>query len=74
MNVKTISPLQLHERVRSDQGIELMTGVPAGRHEADGRFTPGSVNALAEARLEAFANARKAFAERGTLAGRGDPS
>lgn len=24
MNVKTISPLQLHERVRSDQGIELI--------------------------------------------------
>jgi predicted ATP-dependent protease len=57
-----------------DQGIELMTGVPAGRREGDGRYTPGSVNALVEARLEAFANARKAFAARGALAGTGDPS
>ncbi|MBP0480903.1 Lon protease family protein [Sagittula salina] len=55
-----------------DQGIELMTGVPAGRREEDGNFTHGSVNALVEARLEAFANARKAFAARDALAGTGD--
>ena len=56
-----------------DQGIALLTGVPAGRREEDGRFTPGSVNARVEARLEAFANARKAFAAQGALSpGSGD--
>jgi lon-related putative ATP-dependent protease len=34
-----------------DEGIELLTGVPAGARGADGRYPAGSVNALVEQRL-----------------------
>ncbi len=43
-----------------DEGIELLTGLPAGERGADGRFPEGSVNARVEARLLAFAKAAKA--------------
>jgi lon-related putative ATP-dependent protease len=54
-----------------DEGLELLTGLPAGERDAVGKFPPGSVNARVEARLialtrlreragEAVANARKA--------------
>jgi len=45
-----------------DEGIEILTGVPAGALGADGRYPPGSVNARVAARLEAFANAARRFA------------
>ncbi|MCB1472547.1 MAG: AAA family ATPase [Rhodobiaceae bacterium] len=45
-----------------DEGIALLTGVPAGELQADGRFPPDSINARVEARLEAFASSRRAFA------------
>lgn len=45
-----------------DEGIEILTGTPAGVRDADGAFTEGSVNALVEARLRAFAETRRAFA------------
>ncbi|MBV1735266.1 MAG: AAA family ATPase [Candidatus Desulforudis sp.] len=35
-----------------DEGIEVLTGVPAGRRLDDGRFEAGTVNAAVEARLE----------------------
>jgi len=44
-----------------DQGLELLTGVPAGRRGADGAFPEGSVNRRAEERLVAFAEVRKRF-------------
>lgn len=37
-----------------DQGIELLTGVPAGERGADGKFPPRSVNGLIEAKLALF--------------------
>jgi len=40
-----------------DQGIELLTGRPAGGHGADGAYPAGSVNAAVEARLARFARA-----------------
>ena len=46
-----------------DEGIEILTGVPAGRRRKDGSFTPGSVHALAGARLAAYADALRTFAE-----------
>lgn len=46
-----------------DEGIEILTGVPAGRRRKDGSFTPGSVHALVEERLRAYAEALRAFAE-----------
>ena len=45
-----------------DQGIELLTGVPAGVRGEDGAFPDGSVNARVEARLAAFAEKARAFA------------
>ena len=45
-----------------DEGIELLTGVPAGSRGADGRYPPASVNGRVEARLESFAETARAFA------------
>ena len=44
-----------------DEGIEVLTGVPAGARGADGLFPPGSVNRLVEDRLIGFALARRKF-------------
>jgi lon-related putative ATP-dependent protease len=44
-----------------DEGLEVLTGRPAGRREADGSFTEGSVNAAVEARLLEFARKARAF-------------
>jgi lon-related putative ATP-dependent protease len=38
-----------------DEGIEILTGVPAGRRGADGAFEAGTVNARVDARLAALA-------------------
>ena len=38
-----------------DQGIELLTGVPAGERDADGVYPEGSINRLVEERLRAMA-------------------
>ena len=46
------------------EGIEILTGVPAGERGADGAFPDGTVNARVEARLRDFAESRKAFARR----------
>ncbi len=44
-----------------DEGIELLTGVPAGARGADGAFPAGSINAKVEERLKAFAHRARAF-------------
>jgi len=44
-----------------DQGLEILTGQPAGARDADGRFPEGSVNARVEARLIELAEKRRAF-------------
>lgn len=44
-----------------DEGITLLTGVPAGERDGDGNYPPGSINGMVEARLHAFARARKEF-------------
>jgi lon-related putative ATP-dependent protease len=43
------------------EGLEILTGVPAGAREDDGVFPLGSVNRLAEERLISFAEARRRF-------------
>jgi lon-related putative ATP-dependent protease len=51
-----------------DQGIELLTGMPAGERDASGKFPEGSVNQKVEARLSELAEKRIAAglkAERG---------
>ena len=47
-----------------DEGIEILTGVPAGIRQADGRFPEGSVNARVEQRLRQFAESLKDSSER----------
>jgi lon-related putative ATP-dependent protease len=44
-----------------DQGIELLTGVPAGERGDTGEFPAGSINQLVEARLLALSEKRLAF-------------
>jgi lon-related putative ATP-dependent protease len=44
-----------------DEAIELLTGVLAGRRDADGAYPEGSVNRRVAQRLEAFAAARRRF-------------
>jgi lon-related putative ATP-dependent protease len=52
-----------------DQGIELLTGVPAGERDDTGEFPAGSVNQRVEARLVALAEKRLTFGvpERGSV-------
>ena len=45
-----------------DEGIELLTGRPAGERQADGTYPEGTVNALAMERLRGYADALQAFA------------
>jgi predicted ATP-dependent protease len=44
-----------------DQALELLTGLPAGVPDADGKYPPDSVNGRVAARLAQFAAARQAF-------------
>lgn len=42
-----------------EQGIEILTGVPAGKRDESGKFTSGSVNSLAYAKLKKYAKISK---------------
>ncbi len=44
-----------------DEGIELLTGKPAGTRPAGRKFPPGSIHALVDARLADFAKRQKRF-------------
>jgi lon-related putative ATP-dependent protease len=44
-----------------DEGIEILTGAPAGERTPAGRFTDGSVNARVEARLVGFSERLRAL-------------
>jgi predicted ATP-dependent protease len=48
-----------------DEGIAILTGVAAGARGPDGVFPPGTINSRVEARLTAFADARRRFAADG---------
>jgi predicted ATP-dependent protease len=53
-----------------DQGIELLTGVPAGERDGAGHYPEGTINHMVEARLADFADKARRYAGRG--AGEGD--
>jgi predicted ATP-dependent protease len=44
-----------------DEGIEFLTGVPAGERQADGSFKEGTVNYLVNKRLEEMADTVRKF-------------
>ena len=44
-----------------DEGIEVLTGVPAGERQADGSYREGTVNYLVDRRLRAMAEMAKEF-------------
>ncbi len=49
-----------------DEGIELLTGIPAGTPQADGTYPPGSIHGRVQARLDEYStrlaeHARSAF-------------
>ena len=44
-----------------DEGIEVLTGVPAGTRGKDGKFPKGTVNALVDTRLRELAETYKEF-------------
>jgi len=46
-----------------DQGVELLTGIPAGEQDEEGNFPEGSINQLVEARLIELAEKQRAFSE-----------
>jgi predicted ATP-dependent protease len=45
----------------SDEGIELLTGCPAGERGADGQYPPGTVHRLVEDRLRDYAERLRDF-------------
>ncbi len=45
-----------------DQGIEILTGVPAGEADAGGAYPEGAINHRVEARLAELAEAARRFA------------
>jgi lon-related putative ATP-dependent protease len=53
------------------EGIELLTRLPAGERDAEGRFPEDSVYAKVEERLRVFAEARREFAGHGDGEGLG---
>jgi predicted ATP-dependent protease len=44
-----------------DQGIELLTGMPAGEPDEEGNYPEGTVNGLVQKRLAELAEKRQAF-------------
>ncbi|AEF93728.1 peptidase S16, lon domain-containing protein [Desulfotomaculum nigrificans CO-1-SRB] len=46
---------------RIEEGIELLTGMPAGERGPDGRYTPGSVLAMVDAKLQQYAEGLQRF-------------
>ena len=44
-----------------DQGIEILTGVPAGERGEDGSYPEGTINFLVDKRLQAFGESMKKF-------------
>jgi lon-related putative ATP-dependent protease len=52
-----------------DQGLELLTGIPAGQPDATGDYPAGSINQRVASRLDAFAAKAVEFARAGSILG-----
>jgi hypothetical protein len=51
----------IHAVETIDEGMELLTGLPAGEADAEGNYPERSVNGAVMTRLEELASARKEF-------------
>jgi predicted ATP-dependent protease len=49
-----------------DQGIEILTGVPAGELDENGAWPEGTVNDLVDRRLRKFAETAQSFSSKQT--------
>jgi predicted ATP-dependent protease len=47
-----------------DEGIEVLTGIPAGRRDENGRYPATSINGLVEKRLQDYAGKLKRWTEK----------
>jgi predicted ATP-dependent protease len=54
-----------------DQGIEILTGVPAGERGATGQFPAGTINFRVEQRLAEFAERTRALGAPAPAPGKG---
>jgi hypothetical protein len=45
----------------ADQGIEILTGVPAGERQADGSYPEDTIHGRVERSLQRYAEASRAF-------------
>jgi predicted ATP-dependent protease len=59
--VQAVAEKQFHVfAVRTiEEGLEILTGKPAGKSTKTGHFTPGSIFARADARLREFTKGQK---------------
>ena len=55
---------RIHAVETVDEGIEILTGVPAGERGPDGRYPEGSINQRVEARLVSMAEVVRRFGSR----------
>ena len=53
-----------------DEGIEILTGTPAGKRSPKGKWTAGSVNARVDARLRELAVGIREFDKKGNKDGK----
>ncbi|MFX1562609.1 MAG: Lon protease family protein [Promethearchaeota archaeon] len=52
-----------------DEGIELLTGIPAGKQQSDGTFPSGTINARVDERLQQMASTMRNFSSTSTNIG-----
>jgi len=52
-----------------DQGLELLTGIPAGQPDSDGNYPTGTLNERIAARLDLFAAKAAELARYGSALG-----
>lgn len=52
---------RLHAISSIDEGIELLTGIPAGERQPDGTYPDGTINAMVDLRFREFAEELKEF-------------
>ena len=62
VNAVEAGQFQVYPVDHFDQALELLTGIPAGERDDDGRFPEGSIHRRAQDRLDEFARRRQSFA------------